>query len=295
MKAYRIRAWNTVHEKSDTRKCESLSWVSVPLRHDTSGFRRLMKQPDGAAMYGAYLMMVEVSGKLPRSMRGWLVSREGVALDAESLSLKTGAPEELFQKTLEFLSTKNQGWIELDEFCLSTLPARPEILPPPDRTGPDRTLHNRTNTGTGCAVDPVGENPPQMTGASESRVSRRTGPDRRMKHPTERRSAWIAKLSQAQSPEQFVTLLNRCLDAGHQLVTGRGITKPEWDQQEASCTAVAKTISALQNREEIGAEIVEHLCCVFKLGSEAEQPWRLWQSRVTKTLRATGALTHDTR
>lgn len=199
MKAYRIKAWTRVHEKNDTRKYDSISWISVPNSHDSEGYQRIMRQPDGCTIYGAYLLMAEISSRLPRNLRGWIVSVEGIPLTADTLAVKTGAAEEAFEKAFKVLSDKRIEWIVLEEFCLSNLREPRSVLGDPRsahpahndtvRYGTGVTLHN--NTGVASPV-PVREIVTPESCARDSSA----GPGRTNRNPTSSlpRKAWCDRL-----------------------------------------------------------------------------------------------------
>src|SRR6185295_804275 len=113
--AYRIVAWRRAHENYDTEKrVDGLAWIGSPTSHDSAGLKRLMREPDGAALYGAYQLMAQVSAKLPKVARGWLVDRTGRALDAQDLADKTGPPIDVFARALQVLTDPDKRicWLE---------------------------------------------------------------------------------------------------------------------------------------------------------------------------------------
>jgi hypothetical protein len=107
---YRIRNWKRIFEKAQTREVHRTSWVAVPNSFEGRGFRRLMSRPDGIAIYGAWVLIVEIASKCPD--RGELV-RDGTPLTCEDLALMTGGQVEAFRTAIEVLSQPEIGWIEL--------------------------------------------------------------------------------------------------------------------------------------------------------------------------------------
>lgn len=105
---YGIRDWNDHFENSQSRKCSRTSWIPVPNKHDGKGYRRLIQKPNGAALYAAWVLMLQVASKCPT--RGVLADDDG-PLDADDLSAKTGCPAELFAEAFEFLSTDRVKWL----------------------------------------------------------------------------------------------------------------------------------------------------------------------------------------
>ncbi len=119
---YRIRDWNELFETSQSRKYKALSWVSIPNQHDGKGYRRLMRMPNGPALYGAWIAIVTVASKCRE--RGVLADESG-PLTAEDISIKTDFPEDLIEDAFRVLSGDSIGWLMVDcwEHTGSTLPA----------------------------------------------------------------------------------------------------------------------------------------------------------------------------
>ncbi|MCX7418002.1 MAG: hypothetical protein NT013_00490 [Planctomycetia bacterium] len=107
---YRIRRWSEVFENSQSRQYQRLTWTPLPNKHDGKSFRRLISMADGPALYGAWVLLVQVASKCPQ--RGVLADQDG-PLDAEDLSHKTGAPAELFAKAFEALTHPKIAWLEV--------------------------------------------------------------------------------------------------------------------------------------------------------------------------------------
>ena len=113
MKLYRIANWSEIFENNRSRAIEKLSWVAIPNHHDGEHFSAIMQHPDGAEIYAAWMLIVQVTSKC--RPRGALVRPDGTPLTPDSLSLKTRAPARWFEKCLEFLESETD-WIEIEEF-----------------------------------------------------------------------------------------------------------------------------------------------------------------------------------
>lgn len=134
---YVIRDWERLYENAQSRKCKQLSWVPMPNKHDGKGYRRLMKLKDGAAIYGAWCLIVQVASKCPT--RGELVDDAGSPLLAEDLSDKTGVKSEIFERAFQVLSDKSIGWILVARYQSATSCYERSGL-----NGMERTEGNRT-------------------------------------------------------------------------------------------------------------------------------------------------------
>lgn len=143
MKLYRIKDWDRHFEVSQTRKCARLTWVATPNKHDGKSYRRLMRHPDGAAIYGAWCLILQVASKCPE--RG-VLSDGTDPLTAEDLALKTDCPEKWFDLALELLSTPEIGWLLVADYqhAPSTVERRDSTIQRDVATDRQTDRHNRT-------------------------------------------------------------------------------------------------------------------------------------------------------
>ena len=108
MKLYRIHNWNELYENNRSRNVTDLSWVKLPNRHDGEHFSAIMAHKDGAEIFAAFVLMVEVASKC--DPRGILIKDNKIPHTPLSLSLKTRAPAKWFEKALVYLEN-NTDWL----------------------------------------------------------------------------------------------------------------------------------------------------------------------------------------
>lgn len=108
---YSIRNWNEFYENSRSRTVKDLSWVPVPNKHDGETFAGIMAAENGAEIYSAWILILQVASKC--NPRGRLVKDNGTPHDARSLSIKTRAPEKWFSVALQYLA-KETDWLSCD-------------------------------------------------------------------------------------------------------------------------------------------------------------------------------------
>jgi hypothetical protein len=180
VKLYSIRDWDKHFEKAQTRKVGRVQWVPLPVKHDGLTFGRVMATSNGLAIYGAWVLIVQVAAKC--DPRGTLADEKG-PLTAEDIALKTGAPEALLQEALDVLSSDRIGWLMVSgdqsddspsQRPTNSLPteknraepeppqqiqtvgivmdSNPKLVELQDRTGHDRTTHNTTTQDTSAAA-----------------------------------------------------------------------------------------------------------------------------------------------
>jgi hypothetical protein len=90
------------------RLVKACAWVAMPNKHDGKSYRRLTREKDGLALYGAWSLIVQIASKCP--VRGTLADLDG-PLSAEDLEDKTGLPARGFERLLEFAATDRIGWL----------------------------------------------------------------------------------------------------------------------------------------------------------------------------------------
>lgn len=97
--------------KAKDRKKGPMNFISIPTERGGCGFEQVVVQPDGAALLGAWILICEVSARLPIEHRGRLVDRHGHPRTAGDFSRKTGFPEDLFVRAFDFFSGETIGWL----------------------------------------------------------------------------------------------------------------------------------------------------------------------------------------
>lgn len=138
-------------EKSRSREVQKMSWVAVPNKLDGDGFSTLLDHPNGAAHYGAWMVILLVASKCePR----WTLTRDGVRPhDSTSLARISGIPKNVFDEVLVRLTENEVGWLEtVDENWQQVTTGRQQVVPTcrPDGnsscsiTLQDKTEQNRT-------------------------------------------------------------------------------------------------------------------------------------------------------
>lgn len=144
MKLYRIRDWGTIYENNRTRELKSLAWVPVPNNHDGDGYTILVSQKDGAALFGAWVAVVQVASRC--DPRGTLLRRLGLPHDPISLSRITRLPESIFARIL-IIATEQCNWLTVEE--LQLIPHEGATIPHPSAEIPhEGALNRREGKGT---------------------------------------------------------------------------------------------------------------------------------------------------
>ena len=113
MKLYIIRDWNVHYENNRSRELKELSWVIVPNRHDGEHYSQIMAHPDGAKIFAAWNLIIQVASRT--HLRGHLLRGNNTPHTPISLSAKTRAPAEWFSVAFDYLE-KNTDWLIVEHF-----------------------------------------------------------------------------------------------------------------------------------------------------------------------------------
>ena len=104
MKTYTVSDWSHRYENNRTRELKRMEWVPVPNKHDGDGYTLLVDRPDGAAMLGAWLAILQVASKC--DPRGTLLRDSATPHDAASIARIARLPESTIQTALDLLENE---------------------------------------------------------------------------------------------------------------------------------------------------------------------------------------------
>lgn len=111
MKLYKIRDWNRFFENNRSRELKQVNWIVVPNRHDGETFSAIMAHKNGAEIFAAWNLILQVASKC--DPRGTLLRGGGKPHTPASLSLKTRAPDNWFKVAFDFLENQTD-WIVVE-------------------------------------------------------------------------------------------------------------------------------------------------------------------------------------
>lgn len=116
MKYYRIRDWETRFESSRSRLWNRKTQSYKP--NGTSlGYIRMMKEHDGAAIYGAWCAVVDLLSRQESPRRGILTDTgrtTGTPLDSVAIGMLTFIHPEIIHRMLTFCSSQVIGWLVIE-------------------------------------------------------------------------------------------------------------------------------------------------------------------------------------
>lgn len=115
---YHVAKWSAVFENTRSRRVEFLRWVPIPNTHDGEKYTRLISRKDGAIIFAAWILIVQVASRC--EPRGSLVRSDSSPLDSEALAIKTRAPKAWFDSALPYLV--EIGWLSSEVHEQAQLP-----------------------------------------------------------------------------------------------------------------------------------------------------------------------------
>ena len=117
---YRIKDWDANFENAKSRTIDSCSFVCIPNKQHGLGFTRIMAEPDGATIFGIWVLLVEAASRQRRPRAGWLTedgTRDGEPWATDELALRWRRPLKEVTRALSFLSSSRVGWIEVERIA----------------------------------------------------------------------------------------------------------------------------------------------------------------------------------
>jgi len=109
---YKIKNWSTIYENNRTRELKRLDWVPIPNRHDGEGYTLAAGEPDGPALLGAWLVIIQVASRC--DPRGTLLRDTGIPHNCASIARLSRFPEEVIKRALDFFSGPEMQWLEIE-------------------------------------------------------------------------------------------------------------------------------------------------------------------------------------
>lgn len=111
---YQIKNWDAYFENDRSRQREKCSFVCVPNKQHGLGFCRIMAEPDGAAIYGVWCLLLGACSQ-QKKRNGWLTAdgeSAGSPWGVEDLAVKFRRPVSEIKRALDFISSDRVGWIQ---------------------------------------------------------------------------------------------------------------------------------------------------------------------------------------
>jgi hypothetical protein len=154
---YSIVNWAEIYENNRSRELVNMRWVPIPNCHDGDGYIDLVDRKNGAALFGAWIAIVQLASRC--KVRGVLTRDSGEPHDSKTIARVTRISEAIIEEALE-VCQKVCKWLEMSN------PAG----------GCDNPASSCDNPAGGC-VEEKGRNGTELNGkeaaASPSIVSKK--------------------------------------------------------------------------------------------------------------------------
>jgi hypothetical protein len=172
---YHVRDWSAHFESSGTKKYRRLYSVTIPNKHEGKGYSRLTRLDEPLALFGAFILIVELASKAPA--RGYLCDEDGPWTPEEMAEL-TRMPEVPFVRALSELTTERIDWLEIVDWARTgrkpEIPSKsPTPAPLPGEAGRSREILGDSPTiplilGESPSGPPPAGSKPEKPGESPS-------------------------------------------------------------------------------------------------------------------------------
>lgn len=113
MKVYRIKDWDETFESAKSRGYNQKSHSYIPNKHGV-GYVRMLQQPDGPGLYGAWIALVHLVSKHPKPRQGYLTDTggvHGVPYTVDDIASITRFPAPIVERMIDFCSSQACGWL----------------------------------------------------------------------------------------------------------------------------------------------------------------------------------------
>ncbi len=114
---YRVKGWDEHFEGSKSRTYKNKSTCQMPTKHGL-GYRKLIRQKNGAALFGAWCALIQVLSRQASPRQGYCTDTgriDGRPYTATDLEMLTDIPEKVFVEMLQVASSKEVAWLGIPE------------------------------------------------------------------------------------------------------------------------------------------------------------------------------------
>ena len=143
-----IANWEEGFEIAQSRRREGrLNWVAMPTRHDSRGYRRLIRGVNGVQHFAAWIVLVQIAARM--KIRGVLADDRGLPLTSIDFEAMTDIPSGVFESA--FVALVDIGWIARRTLLREPTDHAPSEVPLQYITEQDKTKQNK-NKQDGSSV-----------------------------------------------------------------------------------------------------------------------------------------------
>lgn len=111
---YQIPGWDHHFENFKSRTIDECSYVAMPNKQHGLGLTRILAEPDGAAIFGIWCLILQAASRQERPRAGWLTENgrpDGAPWDIDDMALRWRRPVAEVRRAIEVLTSAKVGWI----------------------------------------------------------------------------------------------------------------------------------------------------------------------------------------
>lgn len=111
---YQIPGWDHHFENFKSRTIDECSYVAMPNKQHGLGLTRILAEPDGAAVFGIWCLILQAASRQERPRAGWLTENgrpDGAPWDIDDMALRWRRPVAEVRRAIEVLTSAKVGWI----------------------------------------------------------------------------------------------------------------------------------------------------------------------------------------
>lgn len=112
---YRVNSWDARFESAKSRTYKMKSQSYMPNKVGI-GYMRIMREHDGAAVYGAWCALIALLSRMEGPRQGYLTDTgkdTGRVLDADTIGMLTMIHPDIVSRMLKLCSSKDVGWLDV--------------------------------------------------------------------------------------------------------------------------------------------------------------------------------------
>lgn len=109
-----VKDWDDNFENNKSRERDQCSFVCVPNKQDGMGLVWILSEPDGAAIYGIWNLIIGACSRQSRPRHGYLTDNgraDGCPWTVDDMALRWRRPPSEIQRSIDVLLSPKVGWI----------------------------------------------------------------------------------------------------------------------------------------------------------------------------------------
>ncbi len=111
---YQIPGWDHHFENFKSRTIDACGYVAMPNKQHGLGLTRILAEPDGAAVFGIWCLILQAASRQERPRAGWLTENgraDGAPWDIDDMALRWRRPVAEVRRAIDVLTSAKVGWL----------------------------------------------------------------------------------------------------------------------------------------------------------------------------------------